>query len=285
MDEQKKMTSRFFDFFKSSGRVLSVATAGAILIIVGWSACCGDKKNSTPQTEANKPMNKNNPATAKLPPISSPQQNQETVSASPVIAKASAADRIEAPSQWQLFDTSGEKGTTSHISRTASSDVQYDDYPLGDLQNPQIVVEKSKLRLTVFEGRSAVKRYRAAVGGGRGDKTREGDLCTPEGVFYVCVRNTQSKYVLSLGLSYPNIEDARRGLRAGLISQIEYDRIALAINRGQQPPWNTKLGGEIMIHGQRKGGRDTKGCIALEDNDIRELFPKIPNGTKVTILP
>ena len=42
-----------------------------------------------------------------------------------------------------------------------------------------------------------------------GDKVKEGDEITPSGSFYVCTRNDKSKYYLALGLSYPNIEDAR----------------------------------------------------------------------------
>jgi lipoprotein-anchoring transpeptidase ErfK/SrfK len=40
-----------------------------------------------------------------------------------------------------------------------------------------------------------------------------------------------------------------------------------------------------MIHGDRRGGRTTQGCIALEDRDILELFPKIPVGTRVIVKP
>ena len=48
-----------------------------------------------------------------------------------------------------------------------------------------------------------------------GDKVQEGDEITPSGSFYVCTRNDQSICYLALGLSYPNAEDAERGLRDG----------------------------------------------------------------------
>ena len=164
--------------------------------------------------------------------------------------------------------------------------VQYDSTPLGTLVNPTIVIEKSRLRLTVFNNNEKIaKRYRAAIGGQPGDKLREGDLRTPEGEYYVCVKNPNSKHVLALGLSYPNISHAERGYRSGLINKSQYDKIAYAIRRKHQPPWNTPLGGAIMIHGRRNGGRNTEGCIALEDEDIRELYPQIPIGTRVVIRP
>jgi murein L,D-transpeptidase YafK len=97
------------------------------------------------------------------------------------------------------------------------------------------------------------------------------------------VKNPKSQYYLSLGLSYPNIQDAERGLREGLISREQYDRIAEAIREGRRPPWHTPLGGEIFIHGDGSKKDWTLGCIALHNNDIRELYDVVPVGTPVLI--
>jgi hypothetical protein len=164
-------------------------------------------------------------------------------------------------------------------------DVRWTAEPLGALAQPSVKVCKSKFVMTVFDGKRAVKSYRVAVGGGAGDKRKEGDRCTPEGEFYVCLKNPNSLYVLSLGLSYPNEEDAARGLREGLIDQAAHDAIVQAIASHGCPPWNTPLGGEIMIHGARKGRDHTAGCVAADDDHIRELYPLIPLGTAVTVLP
>jgi len=156
---------------------------------------------------------------------------------------------------------------------------------LSHLVSPRIVVDKSALRLTVFDGGRAVKTYRVAVGAAPGDKQREGDRRTPEGIFRVCVRNPHSQYVLSLGLDYPCIADAERGINAGLISEAQYRAIVEAARTGCRPPWNTPLGGEIMIHGRRDGRDETLGCVAMDDAAIRELYPLIPLGTEVEIRP
>ena len=55
------------------------------------------------------------------------------------------------------------------------------------------------------------------------------------GLYYVCTRNSASRFYLSLGLSYPNIEDAIEGLEAGLIEQSTYDLIEDAITRKDSP--------------------------------------------------
>jgi murein L,D-transpeptidase YafK len=157
--------------------------------------------------------------------------------------------------------------------------------PLAALAQPSVKVCKSKFVMTVFDGQRAVKSYRVAVGGGAGDKRKEGDRCTPEGEFYVCLKNPNSLYVLSLGLSYPNEEDAARGLREGLIGQAAHDEIVKAISARACPPWKTAMGGEIMIHGSRNGRDHTQGCVAADDDHIRELYPLIPLGTAVTVVP
>jgi murein L,D-transpeptidase YafK len=117
------------------------------------------------------------------------------------------------------------------------------------------------------------------------DKERRGDSRTPEGDFRVVVKNEKSQFYLSLGLDYPNREDAARGLRDGLITRAEYDRIVRAIRRKGIPPWDTALGGEIYIHGGGTANDWTAGCAALENADMQELFDAVPVGTPVRIKP
>ncbi len=117
------------------------------------------------------------------------------------------------------------------------------------------------------------------------DKIRQGDRATPEGDFYIFTKNDKSAFYLSLGISYPNAEDAARGLRDGLISRKQHDAIVKAINRKATPPQNTALGGDIYIHGNGASSDWTWGCVALENEDIRELFSAVVVGTPVTIRP
>lgn len=148
-----------------------------------------------------------------------------------------------------------------------------------------VIVEKSAQRLTVYNDGEVVNTYRSASGTNKGDKIREGDRRTPEGEFYVCYKNKYSRFTLSLGLSYPNIEDAERGLRDGLITQAQHDAIVKANRQRKKPPWYTPLGGEIMIHGKGSKSDWTAGCVALDDEDIKELFYALPTGTPVQIHP
>jgi murein L,D-transpeptidase YafK len=154
------------------------------------------------------------------------------------------------------------------------------------LVNPQIVVRKAARRLTLFSGGGAVRVYPVVLGfTPEGDKERQGDGRTPEGTFYVCVKNDKSNFYLSLGLTYPDAEDAARGLRDGLINRRQHDRIVSAARRKARPPWDTALGGEIFIHGGGTASDWTFGCVALENPHIKELFDSVPMGTPVRIEP
>lgn len=138
-------------------------------------------------------------------------------------------------------------------------------------QIDRILIEKSARKLTVFRAGEPLRSYEIALGfAPEGDKAREGDGKTPEGVFRITHRNPNSAYHLSLGINYPQPEDIIR-----------------ASANGVSP------GGDIFIHGQPNGsGRFvtipydwTAGCIALSDTEIEELWAITPDGTEVEIRP
>jgi len=154
------------------------------------------------------------------------------------------------------------------------------------LKDPLIVVVKRERLLKLYSDGAVVRTYRVGLGlNPVDDKKRQGDRATPEGEFYIFTKNNKSAYYLSLGISYPNVEDAERGLRDGLISRAQHDAIVNAIRRKTGPPQNTALGGDIYIHGNGASSDWTWGCVALENEGIRELYDAVRVGTPVTIKP
>ncbi|MET0645828.1 MAG: L,D-transpeptidase [Pyrinomonadaceae bacterium] len=152
------------------------------------------------------------------------------------------------------------------------------------LSSPRVVVEKGARRLRLYAGGELVRVRRVVLGYEPvADKVRQGDGRTPEGDFQICMKNGKSRFYLSLGLTYPNAEDAARGLRDGLITQAQHKSITRALDGGRCPPWDTDLGGEIFIHGGGTNGDWTLGCVALENPEIKELFDILPAGTPVSI--
>jgi murein L,D-transpeptidase YafK len=161
---------------------------------------------------------------------------------------------------------------------------------------PALSIRKAARTLVLTcDGRPRA-RFRVSLGRSPlGPKQIEGDGRTPEGDYYVCTRNERSSFRRFLGLSYPGPVDAERGLRERLISAAEAQEIVHAHAERRSPPWKTRLGGAVGIHGVKLGwgfvGRLhrlfdwTNGCIAIADDEIDELWDVVPLGTPVTVTP
>ncbi len=166
-------------------------------------------------------------------------------------------------------------------------------------KDTKIVIRKGPQTLELFKKGRLVKKYRVCLGVSYGHKQITGDCRTPEGNYYVCYKSRKSDYHLFMGLSYPGIKDAEIGYKRGLITKGQKDKIIRRIKLGKKPPWNTKLGGWIGIHGYPtdlqkeiwtviyypKPHNWTEGCIAMWSDEIKELFSMAPIGTPVEILP
>ena len=152
------------------------------------------------------------------------------------------------------------------------------------IKDPKIVIKKTKKKLFLYSDNKLLRTYPVKLGYNPvGDKVRQGDKRTPEGCYYICMKNPHSKYHLSLGLSYPGIQDAERGLEHKIITEADYKRIIERISKKSIPPWNTPLGGEIFIHGGGDTWDWTYGCVAMRNKDIEVLFKVLPIGTEVVI--
>jgi hypothetical protein len=138
---------------------------------------------------------------------------------------------------------------------------------------PAVVVHKADHRLTLYSRGRPVKTYRADMGFNLvGDKTVSGDGATPEGRYRITSKKGRgnSVYHMALLLDYPNAED-----------RAEFARMK---KRGQVPR-RAGIGGLIEIHGEGGRGKDwTKGCVALSNRDIEDLFRRVSVGTPVTIV-
>ena len=151
---------------------------------------------------------------------------------------------------------------------------------------PLIVVRKALRILELWRGGTLRAQYRAGLGfSPAGDKTREGDGATPEGVYHICMRNPVSRFYKSFGLDYPGMKDAVAALSAGRIDCETCDGIARCFREGKRPPAHTVLGGEICIHGHGGGSDWTAGCVAVDDEAMDALWEACPIGTPVVILP
>lgn len=138
---------------------------------------------------------------------------------------------------------------------------------------PAIIVAKEAHTLTLYVGGAPVRIYRVDLGfNWIADKSHAGDGATPEGRYRVVARkaNGASIYYKALLLDYPNRDDRAEFSQA---------------RRSGAVPATATIGGLIEIHGEGGRGRDwTKGCVALTNAEIDELFARVSVGTPVTIV-
>lgn len=121
------------------------------------------------------------------------------------------------------------------------------------------------------------KKYHITLGQvPEGAKEFEGDMKTPEGVYWLDWRQLSPLYTKSIHISYPNAKDKQYAQQHGL-----------------------NAGGMIMIHGTPTNwslsplGGDwtsllldwTEGCIALSNDDLEEVWQETTNGIPIFILP
>ncbi len=148
--------------------------------------------------------------------------------------------------------------------------VVFKPLPAGTISD-SIVVFKSERKLSLYYRNKLLKSYHVSLGDSPiGHKEKEGDEKTPEGLYSISGRNPGSKYHLSLRISYPNDSDKMNAERTGNLP-----------------------GGDIMIHGLPNhagfledyySSNDwTDGCIAVNNEEIEEIWGVVKDGTPILI--
>jgi len=148
------------------------------------------------------------------------------------------------------------------------------------LKVDRLLVLKSTRELFLLNQGQIIKKYHVSMGFGfaLGPKLQDGDGRTPEGVYRIVARQTQSHYHLALRLSYPEPSDieyaAENGLRPG--SDIMIHGLPDAPVDQLDPEQIKK------IHGKQNW---TRGCIAVTNTEIEEIFSRVEVGTFIEICP
>ena len=128
------------------------------------------------------------------------------------------------------------------------------------------VADKSRKLLFQMEEKSgatsAAREFECIHGRVEGDKQKQGDLKTPEGVYFITKVITQKLDYMEYGpyavaLNYPNPADRLR----------------------------KKTGSGIWLHskGKKITGITTRGCLAIDKGEIMEIAPLLKPGTPVIV--
>jgi murein L,D-transpeptidase YafK len=133
----------------------------------------------------------------------------------------------------------------------------------------KIIVNKSQRSMFLLNNDKIIQKFKIKLGFNPiSHKIKQGDGRTPEGEYYIDRKNPNSKYFLSLGISYPNVTDVKYATKLGL-------------NPGK----------DIFIHGgpQIKDKLNindwTAGCISVSDKNIKIIYSMVEIGTPILIKP
>ncbi len=148
----------------------------------------------------------------------------------------------------------------------------------------KICVDKAHRRLTLYENDRLLFACPVALSlCPTQKKQKEGDLKTPEGTYFCCLKKGKGKFGPSLGVSYPNVQDAQNGIEHHILDESLLPLFEQSEAQKTRPPWGTPLGGEIFIHGCGAQKDWTKGCIALNDTDMCALYLLTPLQCEIVI--
>ena len=128
-----------------------------------------------------------------------------------------------------------------------------------------IIIDKSDYALYLIKNGKVDSKYNIELGKPYGDKEKQGDGRTPEGMYKITWKRDkgQTSFYRAFLLDYPNKEDRAKGKTGGFLEIHAW---------GSGKPGN-------------KGGHNwTKGCPATSRKDIDTLFIYIEEKDRVTIV-
>lgn len=159
------------------------------------------------------------------------------------------------------------------LNRISSLDIFPQGYSYSKGLVDKVVVYKKRHQMLLYKNNQVVRSYWIALSDRpEGDKVREGDRRTPEGVYTLDYVKENSYYYRAFHISYPNLQDIEEARRLGV-----------------------RPGGMIMVHGQPPSSGEyhetvqrsdwTNGCIAILNPEIDEFISLVDPGTPIEILP
>ena len=155
-----------------------------------------------------------------------------------------------------------------------------------------VLVDTPALQVSVMRGEEVLATFDNIAIGSNGTTRRKrvADERTPLGDYRISEIRRSIRFHLFLGLDYPTMNDAKLALGENRIETSEFERIRQALQRGDRPPQDTALGGNLGFHGIGDGDPEvhvrfnwTNGCIALTNDQIDALADLVTVGTPVRI--
>lgn len=166
----------------------------------------------------------------------------------------------------------------------------------------RIVVLKKKRELQLWEGKNLYKSYsmRLSLSYNNplfrpGPKRREGDMQTPVGFYKISKKRQRTNYPKSLLISYPNEKDRHNARVLGIPEDQIGGMILIHGNPYRPSPGVRAFAAKLGISEGTidQWARDyfypyfdwTNGCIAVNDDEMDEIFDLIKKDTPINIYP
>ena len=161
-----------------------------------------------------------------------------------------------------------------------------------------VLVDAGAFRMRVYARGELAREYEIGLGQAPGAKERRGDLRTPRGTYFVTAKSQgpfTGDFAAYFGghwmaINYPGPDDAKRGVKQGLIDAATASAISTQWRARQPTPKTTALGGGIGFHGWAQewtmaedGGYLSWGCVVLHLADVGDFYGRVPVGAKVVI--
>ena len=152
----------------------------------------------------------------------------------------------------------------------------------------EIKVYKSAHKMDLLFQGKITKSYKVMLGrGGLEPKIQEGDNKTPEGKYFLDEKNPKSDYFRSIHITYPNEDDLRRAKEMGVEPGGEIFIHGLPNSKSKFVRWIREKAVKIKDKTNNKKILKTldwtKGCIAVSDSEIEEVFNTISLPMPITI--
>ncbi len=176
---------------------------------------------------------------------------------------------------------------------------QHRKTPIPSKIKKMIVAVKHQYKIYLLKNGKIYKEHDMALSQSPlGHKQKEGDNKLPEGAYKIIQKSKApfgGSYAAYFGprwmrISYPNVYDAKAGLKRKVISEAQYKQIKAAHAKGSEPNKHTALGGGIGIHGWNGDWPEnskhlTWGCISMRNQDLPKFYDEVDLQTPIYIVP
>jgi murein DD-endopeptidase MepM/ murein hydrolase activator NlpD len=206
-------------------------------------------------------------------------------------------DETLSPTYWPSSDGKDVAWVAKHYAAPTEFIKDHRKLFVPQQESTLILVDQASYKMRLYEKGKRQGEYDVSFGQGKGQKRRQGDNKTPNGMYFVIHKHrgqfdgVYGKYYGGhwIKFNYPNKYDAAWGRANNVITPEQETKIGLNWEKRAPTLESTGLGGGIGFHGwinewDNSGPRHLSwGCVVMHLYDIRRLYDRISEGAMVVV--